>query len=154
MTTFIQESMTWVAMNKPIHITKKQRVSLRLLMQVSIHKQLRVNQLISVSMFLGSLMTCETSSLLLSSEAVSCSGGRYIIICFTVFPFCVSRFKGPMGQYCTVSGTQTVHKTETQYSRQKSLLVTTESFHSIKHKAILVSAACEFLSKNTNRISF
>jgi hypothetical protein len=29
--------MTWVAMNKPIHITKKQRDSLRLLMQVSLH---------------------------------------------------------------------------------------------------------------------
>jgi hypothetical protein len=36
MTTLMQESMTWVAMNKPIHITKKQRDSLRLLMQVSL----------------------------------------------------------------------------------------------------------------------
>ncbi len=36
MTTFLQESMTWVAMNKPIHITKKQRDSLRLLMQVNL----------------------------------------------------------------------------------------------------------------------
>ncbi len=37
MTTFVQESMTWVAMNKPIHITKKQRDSLRLLMQDSLY---------------------------------------------------------------------------------------------------------------------
>ena len=30
----IQESMSWVVMNKPIHVTAKQRDSLRLLMQV------------------------------------------------------------------------------------------------------------------------